>query len=252
MTDQGNSYMRLLLILLTFHVFAHADTNPYVVAAYYENYSQNRQGVGNRPTFSLNMVDTTVLTDLYYAFAGLGYVTKWVNPSNPHLTGDFTIQPTESNDQTVLYPQAVQLKQKGLRLFLSVGGWNFNDPNDPQGIGSDTYKLFSQMVSTAANRKQFIDSAVTYLHRFGFDGLDIDWEYPGDLERGGTAEDLDNFIIFLKDCKTAFTATNPALLLSYSAPAYVPSGLPKAYQDNPQLYFRWLADLFKTDYRLFL
>lgn len=215
-----------------------------VIAAYYENFSVYRPPVGNRPPFSPKMIDTDILTDLYFAFAGFGYVTKSVNPANPHLNGNFTIEPMQKEDQTILYPQILELKKSsknGLRTFLSIGGWNFNDPQDAEGTGKYTYLLFSQMVSNQVFRKQFIDSSIAYAHRYGFDGIDIDWEYPGDLTRGGSIEDFDNFLLFLKECSSAFASANPRLYLSYAAPPFVPIGLPKKFQDEPDIFFKWLA-----------
>lgn len=218
--------------------------SPHVVVGYYENWSQYRPATGGRPVFWPNMIDNSILTDLNFAFAAFGFVSKSVDPSNPHLTGDFTIQPIEWNDQSVLYPQVQALKKgapNGLKTFLSIGGWSFNDPNDPNGMGAYTYTLFSQMVSTSANRQQFIDSAISYAHNYGFDGIDIDWEYPGDLTRGGTLDDFDNFIVFLQEASTALHAATPPLLLSYAAAAILPTGIPQQYHNDPDSYFKWLA-----------
>jgi len=214
----------------------------HVVAAYYENKSHYRPPSGNRPPFSPQLINPAILTDIYYAFACFGYVTKSLDPLNPHLTGDFSIRPTDASDQNLLYPQIIALKrrQKSLRVFLSVGGWSFNDPNDPEGLGQHTYKLFSQMVSSASNRKQFIDSFIAYAHKFGFDGLDVDWEYPGDIGRGGMEQDFDNFLIFLKECNLAFQKTSPRLLLSLATPATEPEGVSKHFEDSNN-YFKWLA-----------
>jgi chitinase len=215
-----------------------------VVAVYYENWSQYRQPSGGRTNFFPNMIDPTIMTDLYYAFAYFGFVTKSIDPDNPHLTGDYTIQPVEWNDVSVLYPQVMALKQQNpnLRVHLSIGGWAFNDPNDPNGAGEYTYKLFSEMVASKDNRDQFINSAIAYAHQYGFDGIDIDWEYPGDTTRGGTDADFDNYVTFLSECYTACHNASPSLMLSYASPAIVPSGVNEKYHQDPSLFFKWLAD----------
>jgi Glycosyl hydrolases family 18 len=45
--------------------------------------------------------------------------------------------------------------------------------------GSEHY---SDMALTAEGRATFIDSCVEMLQRHNFDGLDLDWEYPGGRE----------------------------------------------------------------------
>jgi chitinase len=37
---------------------------------------------------------------------------------------------------------------------------------------------FSNMASTAANRKTFINNMMQFMDTYGFDGMDLDWEYP--------------------------------------------------------------------------
>lgn len=66
------------------------------------------------------------------------------------------------------YKTVTGFKQQNsnLKVVLSIGGWNFPSA------------FFSQMVSTQANRAKFIQSATSYMNQNGFDGIDIDWEYP--------------------------------------------------------------------------
>ena len=59
-------------------------------------------------------------------------------------------------------------KKRGLKVTLALGGWN-----DSAG---DKY---SRLVNNPAARKKFVEHAVKFIEKFGFDGLDLDWEYPG-------------------------------------------------------------------------
>ncbi|KAF9135037.1 hypothetical protein BGW39_004913, partial [Mortierella sp. 14UC] len=63
------------------------------------------------------------------------------------------------------------------------------------------------MVSTRENRQKFIHSAIALVRKYGFDGLDFDWD-PGDQKRGGHAEDAENFVLFLKEMREATNAEN--------------------------------------------
>ena len=213
-----------------------------VVAGYYENWSQYRPPSGGRAVFFPKNIDPTILTDIHFAFAIFGFVDSSIDPANPHLTGNFLLQPVEWNDQSVLYDQVQDLKKihPSLRAILTIGGWGFNDPNDPNGIGNHTYKLFSEMVSSEASRNQFIQSAVDYAKKYSFDGIEIDWEYPGDLTRGGSSSDFGNFLILLEGLQTACKAQSPPLILSYAAPAIIPAGVPDSYKVDPQSYYTWL------------
>ena len=54
-----------------------------------------------------------------------------------------------------------------LQTLLAIGGWN---------EGATKY---SQMASDPAKRSRFIQSALDMVLEHNFDGLDLDWEYPG-------------------------------------------------------------------------
>ncbi len=61
------------------------------------------------------------------------------------------------------------------------------------------------MALTPQSRKRFIDSAVAFLERHHLDGLDVDWEYPGQkgLNNTNRPEDKANCTAFLAEARAA-------------------------------------------------
>ncbi|CAK7207307.1 hypothetical protein SEUCBS139899_010117 [Sporothrix eucalyptigena] len=98
-----------------------------------------------------------------------------------------------------LYSRFTNLKSNkpGLQTFISVGGWSFTDPGPTQ-------KAFTNMVKSAGNRATFIKNIINFMSTYGFDGVDLDWEYPGADDRGGVPADTANYVLLTKEMNAAF------------------------------------------------
>ncbi|KAF8963452.1 hypothetical protein BDZ97DRAFT_1904916 [Flammula alnicola] len=126
------------------------------------------------------------------------------------ISEDFLLQEMNVNDN-LLWVRTTALKQKNpaLKVFLSVGGWSFNDP--------PTQHIFSNLVGSLDATNTFIENTLSILQAYGFDGIDIDWEYPVAPERGGVPADRANYPIFMSRVKAAFAPRGYGL--TFTAPS---------------------------------
>ncbi|KAH9419275.1 Cht3p [Dermatophagoides pteronyssinus] len=85
----------------------------------------------------------------------------------------------------------LRLKNPELTTMISLGGWY---------EGSEKY---SDMAANPTYRQQFVQSVLDFLQEYKFDGLDLDWEYPGS-RLGNPKIDKQNYLTLVRELKEAF------------------------------------------------
>jgi len=87
-----------------------------------------------------------------------------------------------------------------VRVLMAVGGWTLSGN-------------FSAAAESEQSREAFAQSCVDIMTTYGFDGIDIDWEYP--VQGGlydGVAADYDNYPLLLAELRSAMDAQGGGLL----------------------------------------
>ncbi|XP_076269529.1 chitinase-like protein Idgf4 [Rhynchophorus ferrugineus] len=137
--------------------------NSKVVICNYETKSHLREGQGK---FELANLEPALqyCTHLIYGYAAIKEETLKLVPLNEQF------DVIKDN-----YRQVTNLKIKypRLKILLSVGG---ND--DVSGEGAEKNLKYRQVLESSAHRLAFINSAHTIVKGFGFDGIDLAWEFP--------------------------------------------------------------------------
>jgi chitinase len=172
-----------------------------VNVGYYQSWAIYRDQTCNKVLPADIDVSGNEYTHLIYSFAS-------INANN-----ELEAWAGRLDEEKPLYDAFTGLKNTnaGLKTLIAVGGWTFNDPGA-------TRTRFSDTAATAATRAKFAASCVTFCRTHGFDGVDLDWEYPGDTTRGGSAADKANYGLFVQAIRDAFDAASEDLELSMAVP----------------------------------
>ncbi|MCS7035790.1 MAG: glycoside hydrolase family 18 protein [Saprospiraceae bacterium] len=85
-----------------------------------------------------------------------------------------------------------------VRLMVSVGGWAHS-------------KHFPTVAADPVKRARFAADCARAIELYHLDGIDLDWEYPGDSARNGSPNDRNNFTALLREVRNALDALRPQL-----------------------------------------
>ena len=101
------------------------------------------------------------LTHINYAFARVSKNME-IEIADKWAATDIQIGDVKGNFGAL---RKLKGKYPNLKTIISVGGWTDSD-------------RFSDVAVSNDNRVKFAASVVKFIKQYGFDGVDIDWEYP--------------------------------------------------------------------------
>ncbi|CAH2058203.1 unnamed protein product, partial [Iphiclides podalirius] len=188
------TWFPVAVLLTTFVNFGISSQK--VVHCYYGSWATYRPSLGK---FDVEDIDTSLCTHLVYAFAGINSQGTIIS-LDPYLD-----LPENWGRNNFAKFNALKVGKPNLKTILGVGGWN---------EGSAKY---SRMAASPLLRKNFTISAVKIILDHGFDGLNLDWEYPNRRDSVNGAADIENFVLLLGELRQEFD--KHGLLLSAAVAA---------------------------------
>jgi chitinase len=133
----------------------------------------------------------------------VAYVTGWVAPPAiparklTHINYAFgkidatgqVVLPNAGAPAQLAYLRSLKKQNPRLKILLSVGGW------EAEG--------FSDAAASGESREKFVRSVVALLREHALDGVDLDWEYPGQSVAGikSRPQDKQNFTALLRELR---------------------------------------------------
>ncbi|CAK7353882.1 unnamed protein product [Dovyalis caffra] len=171
--------------------------------------------------FEASAIDTSYFTHIFYAFLLPDNVT-------------FRLAVTPFDQQKIPgFIETLRARNPPVKTLISMGG----------GGGDAIAAIFANLSSAKETRKIFIDSTIEVARAYGFDGLDLDWEFPAN------DQEMINFGLLFKEWHEALvheakTSGKPRLLLTaavYYSSQFTTYGLPRSYPaDSINKYADWI------------
>ena len=146
------------------------------VICFYPNWSFWRKTMGK---FTPNDIDPSLCTHIVYAYAVMDKDNLIVKP------GDEWLDVEKNNIKSFI---ALKKANPNLKTLITIGGWVDSQQN------REAYNL---VFNNDKIRTAYIQSLVKFLNKYGFDGVDISFEFPQINEREG-------YLTWIRAMKIAF------------------------------------------------
>ncbi|SES47388.1 chitinase C-terminal domain-containing protein [Actinokineospora terrae] len=159
-----------------------------------------RTGKNGQPAYLASNIPWSKITHINYAFAhidGAGKVSVGPDSADNPATGmTWPGVAGAEMDPSLPYKGHFNLLNKykkqypNVKTLISVGGW----AETGGYIGADGKRVadggFYAMTDSAAKINTFADSAVDFIRKYGFNGVDIDYEYATSMSNSGNPDDF--------------------------------------------------------------
>jgi len=214
------------------------DQKDWINVCYFTNWARNRDKDPNvgMDLFEMGILEPEYCTHFMYGFidtiplADGNYTLAATDPQVDYPSGDSSQDspcPTACNDPDYEgagceFPCEPSRKYRGfegmnvgmrrrnpdIKTLVSAGGWTFNSCDAP--AGAPTCEIFSIIAASEVLTRQFARNCIEFLRKWGFDGFDLDWEYPvvaGRNENSSwveTPQDYVNFVSMMRIMREEF------------------------------------------------
>ena len=210
-----------------------------------------RTGKNGQPAYLASNIPWSKLTHINYAFAHVDGSNKLsvgnaADASNPATGLTWPGVAGAEMDPAFSYKGHFNLLNKfkkqypKVKTLVSVGGWaetgGYFDANGKRIASGGFYTMTtnSDGSTNTAGINTFADSAVAFIRQYGFDGVDIDYEYATSMKDAGNPDDfaisnprraalMKNYVVLMQTLRARLDAASQQdqrhYLLTVAAPA---------------------------------